>query len=406
MRINTSLFAPMILQGPSLWGYSAWQQCANYIDRRIDITPREPNTITGANWTDQTLTFTPPKTADRAGETQFMGSVSAVTTTGGTTASVVDGFGYQVWQQSTVVNGQNTLQIIRSEDAYDEYASLYSPAERDAIAFGAKCDLADAVLKDCADVGFDFWVDMPYYWTTTLDRNLNLFAQAIEHTITIQLNPINKCYNHDRTTLTATLSKLRLRILYSHYSAKERDDYLTDVCTGMGLIWKLRDIQRTTIKVPSGSTGIIQYPLNSINGDVQTLVLMPRLTADIDGSVKAMKPYSNFQALPKVRITGNGNEEFYPWTEGNFILYHCHRKAGYPGPSGKRIYRINFERYPALGPNSYSGSRYFGNITQPQLEIDWNGTTTAAEITIYVKAIIVNYLQHQNGEVSRAIPTF
>lgn len=414
MRVNTSLFAPMILQGPSLWAYSGWQQCANKVDRRIDINPRELTAYPFATWTDVTLTFTPPKTADRAGETVFMGTAQPATATGaggtGTTPAnflqTVDAFGYQVWQNSRVVNGQNTLQIIQNLDAYDEYASMYNKEQRDAIAYGAKAELAYTDRQALATNGFDWWVEMPYYWTTTLDRNLNLFAQAIEHTVTIQLNPIAKCYETDRAdgVVTGGLTNLRLRILYSHYSAKERDDYLTDVCTGLGLIWKIRDVQRTSIKVPAGTTGIQRYDLNSINGDVQTLVLMPRL--DSDTTAMNGQPLGNWQPIPKVRITGNGSEEFYPWTEGDYILYHLHRKAGYPAPAGKKIYRINFERYPALGPNSYSGSLYFGNINQPALEIDWGSTPTAANQTIYVKAIIVNFIQHQNGEVSRVIPTF
>ena len=410
MRINTSLFAPMILDGPSLWQYSGWQQCANHVDRRIEITAREGQQFSGANWGAIDLTYTPPKTADRAGETVFMGHTNAVTQTGGTYVRTVEAFGVQVWKSSRVINGQNTLQIFTNDDYYDEYTSMHNTEERDAIAFGLKSELSAANRATLAGQagGFDWWVDMPYYWTKTLDRNLNLFAQSLEHTITITLNPYTACYETDGTIAVGAvgLTNLKLRILYSHYSAKERDDYLTDVCTGMGLVWKIRDIQRTVIKIANNPSAPTRYDLNSINGDVQTLVLMCRLTSDVSGTATS-QPYSNFQKLPKVRIVGNGNEEFYPWTEGDYILYHLHRKAGYPAPAGKIIYRLNFERQPALGPNSYSGSLYFGNISSPALEIDWTGAAPgASEIQIYVKAIVVNFLQHQNGEISRAVPTF
>ena len=415
LRYNTSVLAPILLQGPSLWQYSAWAQCANYIDRRIDISPVEADNYGGAHggaspapWNAVTLTFVPPKIADRAGECQFMGTVTGLGVTGGTYAAVVDGFGFYVWQSSTVVNGQNTLQFFKSEDAYDEYASMYKTEERDAIAYLTQSELSlverQALVGD--NVSFNFWCDMPYYWTYTLDRNLCLFQQALEHRITIMLNPTSKVIETDTGTVpVGNLSNLRLRVLYTHTQAPERDQLTTDIRTGMGLVWKIKDIQRTTLTV-SPSTNIQQlYSLSAITGDVTTLVFMMRVQSEIDGTTSLNRPFNNLQAIPRMRIVSNGGDEIYPWVEGDYLLYHVHRKAGYPAPPGKRIYRINFERYPAGGPNSFSGERYFGNINSPNLQIDWT-TTNSPNVTcqIYVKAIIVNYIQHSNGEISRVIP--
>jgi hypothetical protein len=423
LRYNTSVLAPLLLQGPSLWQYSAWAQCANYIDRRIDISPVEADNygVAGTSgWNAVTLTFIPPKIADRAGECQFMGQVSGLQWSGsstgtGTFLAVVDGFGFYVWQSSTVVNGQNTLQYFKSEDAYDEYASMYKTEERDAIAYLTQSELSLVERQSLvgANVSFNFWADMPYYWTYTLDRNLCLFQQALEHRITVMLNPTSKLIESDGTAATAIptglISGLRMRILYTHTQAPERDQLTTDIRTGMGLVWKIKDIQRTTITVPASSYGQQLYSLSAITGDVTTLCFMMRVQSEIDGTTLLNRPFSNLQAIPKLRILSNGGDEIYPWVEGDYLLYHVHRKAGYPAPAGKRIYRINFERYPAGGPNSFSGERYFGNINNPNLQIDWgnqNASTNSPNVQcqIYVKAIIVNYIQHSNGEVSRVIP--
>lgn len=405
LRYNTSVLAPMLLQGPSLWQHSTWNQCANYIDRRIDLAPAEG--ATQANWVEMPLTFIPPKIADRLGECQFMGRMDSLAGTGGTYIATADGFAFQVWQDFTISNGQNTLQYLKNDDVYEEYASLLNTEERDAVAYSTKTELSLVQRQALAGAGvtFDWWIDMPFYWTTTLDRNLALFQQALEHRIVIKLNPITKVVESDHTAFTGSLKNLRLRVLYTHTQANERDQLTTDVRTGMGLVWKIKDVQRHTINVTASTNLSTQYALSPITGDVTTLVLMHRIKSEIDGTTFLNRPYNNFQAIPRMRIVSGGGDEIFPWVEGDYVLYHLHRKHGYPAPAGKRIYRLNFERFPAAGPNAFSGERYFGNINQPALEIDWTVANSPAVATqIYVKAIVVNYIQHSNGEISRVIP--
>jgi hypothetical protein len=423
LRYNTSVLAPMVLNGPSLFESNQWTRCANYIDRRIDLTPVEAdnygNIASNLGWSATTLTFLPPKIADRMGETQFMGRVTGIEpvsagTTGGSTPATyyaaVDGFGFYVFTESRVVNGQNNLQLFNSADAYEEYAGMYNTEERDAIAYLTKSEMSLVERQALVGTGisFDFCTDMPYYWTYTLDRNIALFQQALEDRITISLNSLINLIETDYpadSTWKGQIAQLRLRVLYTHTQAAERDHLTTQVRTDMGLVWKIKDIQRHSISVAANTAVKTLYPLDPITGDVTTLCLMHRLNTDFDGSTRRNRPFNNLQEIPKLRVVSGGGDEIFPWHESDYMLYHVHRKMGYPSPPGKRIYRINFERYPAAGPNAFTGVRYFGNINKPQLEIDWTvAASPSTNSTIYVKAYIVNFMQHSNGEKTRVIP--
>jgi hypothetical protein len=359
LRYNTSLFAPLLLQGPSMWGHSSWARCANYIDRRVDLTPIEADNY--SDWSELTLTFVPPKIADRLGEAQLIAQFSAMSGTPGTFFAVVEALGYAYWSQFLVVNGQNTLQTYKSEDAYDKYASEHCTEERDVMAYLTKSELSLVQRQALAATTFKTFTEMPFYWTETLDRNLCLFQQALESRIQITLKPYARIFETDYTALHATISGLRLRVLYTHTQAKERDDLTTDVRTGMGLVWKIDDIQRQNITVNANETQSISYPIDSITGDVKTLVLMRRVKSEIDGTTALNRPFSNLLEIPRLRITAAG-DEILSWVEGDYVLYHLHKFHGYPSPAGKRIYRINFQRYAMGGPNGFSGLRYFGKF--------------------------------------------
>ena len=382
---------------------------ARYAPALLDV--REIQPTTGSLAYNSTTVFEIDKIADQLEEILLECDISAVTNAGsGNTPSIVDGFGYALFQRIEVAFTSNNIEYIYPEWAIFKHRSYLNMETQAGWNELVKMNQAPATLTTLATTGFRLRVPIPTYWQFIRRHSPIIAALANRLKFIVQTRPLANLVSNvttGTTTIQSTAAVVGtstngiLRANLINTTGKERDTKTILTKEPAGVNYLIDDPQYHFDEViPEGTT---TYTLRLANFDepISEIVLLIRGSGynGTAGDANYTQAVQNAVVVPPatIEITSNGLELIRPQTIPylqNYLFPRVHSAI----PSAEQIV-YSFAMAPEM-KNAATGSINFGSLTNPTLNIVWASATPAA-YSLTVMAVGLTWVQQQGGVLLR-----
>lgn len=393
--------------GNSKFFYAGYTQEKNkwkeYQDMVPDVTmmPQSP-------W-GTTSTFTMPIYADKMGPQTLSISVSAPTKTGGTFVRFTDFAPLAMINRINLRYGQNVFYTHYPQKKWWNVQKKHSEEKKDIELTMLAGQLTPADRNILASGTQTFLFDIPWPWTLSPDRYLEVRQLAISPIVEIVWNQPWQFLETDGSAATTTITAMFLKTYNIFFEPDERsvNNQICEADNGIIRLSEWHQIEQsnsnTSIPTLTGSNGLFRYQLQNLKTSLRFLAFWLLPSSVVNTNYVSTPYYAPNMiglggALNRWRLETGAGEVLLPWiyTPDNLLLHH---KQMFNAPLPAPIFGWYWDDNPVDECNTH-GAYNFQAIQNPVLVLDFGSNTTSGPTTINLLFSQWQMLQTVRGELA------
>jgi len=405
LQRNTGVVDPLVYSdsiSDSYFNYTGYRCSKNFYKFYKDIAPDKTGVALGGK-----SEFRLPSMADKLGKVWLQFTLGAPTYDGGGPAPshdlrFVDWVGCHAFSSVQLEYGTNEIYTIFPDEIVIRAKQSLKIEDQDRIRELLAGDRTESRRENLASVDQDFICELPFPWTRSTDRHLELLQKAQEPRIIVNWRNASQIIQAGGASSPASvLSDVSLRCALTHLEGDERDDNTSRLEHPDGVMRLFEDLkyEKFTREFVTGAPALtdIKVKLNNFRSSTKSLLMVLRKLSEVNPGAGQEPNYTNFNRIEKFHLEATDGKFFEPVEDkfNRFVQWGEWHMA----PSGPKIYEWSWAMEPDDLLNA-SGGINLGSASNLTLVIQLPAILAADyELTVIGKEY--NFTQDSRGDMMK-----